>query len=710
MWADMLNDQIGNSPIWKRMLAGQSDEKIVDWLDNTPQGNRVRAEIMPDHRSTELWVNEHRAKLDYYLPNRRLQRILGKERLSPKDLRRGVHNDDMPDIFGPDLEMTKRAPWTRVADAMWKGLGTVPIDALSRQPFAKAVFDAKVRALVAQYDRKYLDEQAVGRIYTEARRHALNEVRKTLYDLSDQTNMTEMLRFIAPFWNAQQEALVKWARIISDRPETVARWFVGQRATYRNFVVVDEENNEVEDGTRSGGLFNLGLYQPSDKVVFNIPEWVKDTPLGKALGSVGSVRIPIGSANTVLQGDMPLFPSTGPLMTMPIDKFLKIVSDTDGTNYSDDLWYRWLFPIGRPSQGTEGVLEQLFPGWGRRVLDATGPADDLGRANLAWSVGREMILEAKRENKPLPTQHEINKAANFLWGLRAFSSWASPVQLEFAPQHQFWLDQAHRYREMYGQDYFDQFLADFGQEAAYYAISSSNSLAHVPPTNLGMEEWAENKDLIQKYPDFGGLIISPQAYTDDYSQDAYRAQFDIQLGPLDSRKLREIQDPQARMDEGERLLGWQEFRKVQAAVDATLMQYGLTSIQQSGAEEIAQKRSMAIADLRSRYPAWAADFDTFANDIDTKVHQMEDFAFEKQFDDRPDIAGLRQYLVLRSMATEQLDAAYMAGGSRSLQSDENAALASWFYDQTGQLIQSNPAFAELYARYLTGDTLMRGSG
>ena len=110
------------------------------------------------------------------------------------------------------------------------------------------------------------------------------------------------------------------------------------------------------------------------------------------------------------------------------------------------------------------------------------------------------------------------------------------------------------------------------------------------------------------------------------------------------------------------------------------------------------------------YPAWAADFDVFANDIDTKVKQLEEFAFNKQFDSRPDIAGLRQYLVIRAQAAQQLDAAYLAGGSRNLQAEENAALAAWFYDQTGQIVQSNPAFAELYARYLTGDTLMRGSG
>ena len=66
--------------------------------------------------------------------------------------------------------------------------------------------------------RKYLDEQAVGRIYAEARRHTLNEVRKTLYDLGDGTNLTDMLRFIAPallLASSLLAANVSWRRIDS---------------------------------------------------------------------------------------------------------------------------------------------------------------------------------------------------------------------------------------------------------------------------------------------------------------------------------------------------------------------------------------------------------------------------------------------------------------------------------------------------------------
>jgi hypothetical protein len=62
------------------MLNGWSDERIVNWLENSPEGAVVRREIMHDDATPELWVNEHRAKLDYYLPNKKLQRLLGKGR------------------------------------------------------------------------------------------------------------------------------------------------------------------------------------------------------------------------------------------------------------------------------------------------------------------------------------------------------------------------------------------------------------------------------------------------------------------------------------------------------------------------------------------------------------------------------------------------------------------------------------------------------
>lgn len=707
-WSDLVNDQIGNSPIWSRMLTGKSDAEITEWLVKSPEGSAVRREIIPEGQSVELYVNQHRSMLNYYVPSAKVQRLLAKGRITPADLRRNVHNDDLPDIFGPDVELLSGNRLNRLADGIWKTLGTIPIDKLSRQPFAKAVYDAKMNALISSAEGKFLTDDAIQRFQKIAHQHTLNEVRRTLFDLTDATNMTDAIRFIAPFWNAQQEAMTKWARIISDRPETVVRFFNGQRAVYKNFIVVDEDNNEVDSSAREGGLYGLGVYHPEDKVIINVPEWMRKTPLGKGLEHIGTLGIPLGSANTVLQGEMPVLPSPGPWLTIPADKFLRTVSETQGVTHDEDFLYRWLFPIGRPSGGTTGVLEQLSPGWGRRALGATGGEDSVAWVNLYTQIGREMHLEAQQKGLPEPTPEEIDKAANFLWGVRMFTSFVSPVQTEFRPKHQFWVDEAHRYRNEIGPDWFDQYVADYGKEAAIYAVSSSNATAGVPPTKQGMEEWDVNSSLIQKYPEWGEAIISPDAYSDDYSQDAYRAQFDITLGPGDSRTLRALRDPSARFAEAEKRLGWLEFRKIDATVEAELAARGLTSIQQSEAADLAYWQSQQRALLSEQYPEWRKDYDVRENSIDQQVRELSSFAFDSQFDKRPDFQGVRQYLIIRDQATEVLQGRYAQGGSRSLQSEENADLSQWFYANVGALIQENPAFAEFYSRHLDADQLLTG--
>jgi hypothetical protein len=66
------------------------------------------------------------------------------------------------------------------------------------------------------------------------------------------------------------------------------------------------------------------------------------------------------------------------------------------------------------------------------------------------------------------------------------------------------------------------------------------------------------------------------------------------------------------------------------------------------------------------------------------VGELEDWAFKPEFDSRPDIQGVRQYLMIRDQVAHELDKyAATTGGSRSLQAQENASLRNWFYQQVG---------------------------
>lgn len=776
-WADLANNQIRQDPIYEKMLSGWNDTKITDWLTSSPEGARVRQELMHEGRTPDLWVAEQRYRLNKYLPSPILQRRLSKGRLAPSELRKLVDNDHLPDVFGPELEMLKKNTAVgrflqRTMDKLWESLGTRPIDALSRQPFAKAHYDLKMKQLINSTDAKWLDSDMITHYQRISQKFAEQRVKQHLWDLVDNTNFSDAVRFVAPFWNAQQEALTKWARIISDRPETVGRFMAANRAAYKNFAVVNDQDipvgyrqdNTNEVGIQSKALGKLG-YHPNDRVILPVPGFLKSIPgMGKMLEAVGSTGIPIGSANTVLQGENPLLPGFGPLITVPADKLMRVMdADAGGVTHDHQMWYRWLFPIGRPQDGPvggsalnpfsggnyENLLEQVMPGYAKRVqtLGSDGP----GWSNTLMQVGRQKTLDAMAKGlKPgdagWPTDAEIRKSAIWYQGLRIFSGLASPVQAEYRPQAQMLIDEYRKYQEQYGQDALDHFITDAdsivsqlpgldqmvgkhtyspilddAQEAvAMYAGSSSVSTAGIPPTDKGMQRFGQMRDLMSAYPDAGGAIIGQDAYSGDFSSDAYYLQGQVTLGDADNTKLRSFPSYRARMDAAQSQAGWAEYRQVNASINAELAARGLSSLQQTGASDLSALKREFTASLRQRNTAWAADYDQQNSNIYDWVNQAqngtnghEGWAWDKRLDKRADIQGFRQYLVIRDQVASALDQ-YRAitGGSASLQGQDqfNTGVRQWFYDKVGQLVQANPAFAEFYGRYLDSDTLTQGSG
>lgn len=709
-WATVLNEQIRNSPIWRKMLEGKSDDEILDWMETTAEGARLRRQIPHKGYFPEKWVAEHRQALDFYLPARHLQRRLRDRQIMPSELR---HLDpaDMPDVYGADIELIQGdVGWGKVYGQMlektYRALGSVPTDTLSRQPFFKGMYDLHMRNLLRQYEAADIDQKTLRTFEKLSREFALRQVKRTMYDLGDEDNITQMIRFMAPFWGAQQEAITKWARIIADKPETMARFFVGIDAVYDNFKVIDEDDNLVT------GPQSFYGYNPNHRVVLQIPKSLqKIPPFDKMLESFGSVAVAFGAANTAFQGDNPLIPSLGPVVVMPANEFMRAYWKTHGTEYDSNFFYRWLFPVGRPQSNTFAgrVLENMMPGWQKRIAAVSAGHDSRTLMNTYVTISREMKRAARRKGLPEPTPEEIQEATNWHFALRTLASFGAPAAMQFRPKHQFYLDQYHAMQRKYGVDAFERFVEKFGEDAARYAASGSKGL--IAPTARAMRDWREAEKLIAKYPDWSQAIISPDAWADEFSSDSYGAQFQIHLAPDDDTPLREFQNPRERDEQIEQRLGWMEYRRFMSALDAELYARGLTSVESNGAEDLKALKAAKVADMREKYPGWSADIDTFENTIYTRIDQLRDLAYRPRYDKRPDMLGARQYLMLRDDVAAELDRyAATTGGARSLQAKENTALRQWFYEQVGQLVQDNPAFGEFYSRYLSQDTLERGSG
>lgn len=710
-WADLVNDQIRNSPIWSKMLKGESDEQIINWLDNTAEGARLRKTLPHKGYDPLRWVEEHRQALDFYVPRRDLQALLQERRINPSDLRR-VDRDSMPEIYGPDLEMIEGSTalgrtWGKFVERTYTALGTTPTDLLSRQPFFDGMYRLKMKNLIAATDPEDLTDELMQAYAKQAREFALRQVKRTMYDLGDDSNFTQAIRFLAPFWGAQEEAVRKWMSIAIERPETVSRFYLGMDQAYDRLTVVDEDGKPTKDPHTLFG------YNPNDRVVLQIPKQLrKIAPFDKMLGQFGSIGVAFGSANTALQGDQPLLPSLGPLVTMPADKLINMLWEDHGTEFDDNFFYRWLFPVGRPAGGVEGYLDYILPGWGRRMSQLRQGQDNRTYANTYFTVLRELERDHRKRGLPPPTPEEISSATKWHFALRVVAGFAAPVAMEFRPKHQFYLDQYHAMQQKFGPARaFEKFVEKFGADAARYAASSSESVAGVPPTSVGMGEWKASQKLIAKYKDWGSAIISPDAWADDFSSDAYGAQFGIKLGPGSSETLRNLRDPEERIADTDTRLGWLDYRQFSSALNAELYARGLSSIQQVGAEDLQVLKQQFLTELAAKYPAWNEDYRTFSDTIYQRVADLAEFAGDKRFDNRPDFQGVRQYLMIREQVAQSLDQYYLqTGGSRSLQAEENTELRNWFYTQVGQLIQDNPMFGEFYTRYLDTDRLERGSG
>lgn len=719
-WADLLNDQVRNSPIWYRMLQGQTDDQIIDWLQNSAAGAKIRKELPHKGYDPVRWVEEHRQALDHYLPREDLQALLRDRKINPSELRR-IERERMPEVFGPDLEMIEgktgfgRAMHS-VVEQTYHALGTVPTDTLVRQPFFRAVYDLKLKNLVAATDADKVTDELLQAYAKRAREFALKEVKRTMYQLADDTNMTQYLRFMAPFWGAQYEAMVKWGGILMDRPEMMARYFMGNAAAYNQFAVVDEEGQPVSgpDGDWRGFGNN-----PNHRITFQVPKALQEMePFKTMLAEQVGIGVAFGSLNVILQGDKPFLPGLGPLLSVPADQMLNRLWEDQGTQFDNNFFYRWLFPVGRPPRGgIDGYLEYIMPGWARRMSQLSNGEDNRTYANTLFSVAREMERDHKERGLPPPTKKEIQEATNWHFGLRVLASFAMPVAMEFRPRNQFYLDEYHRMQKQFGpMRAFEKFVEKHGADAARYATSSSSAIG-VPPTRVGMKEWTQNDELIQwvaetmEKPDLVSLIMSPDAWEDEFSSDAYSSQFALELGPGSTTPLREHEGLDERFNETDARLGWLEYRKFMSAVNAVLASRGLTSITQTQAADLKALKDAKVSELRQQYPAWGRAMETFSDSIYSTVDVLREVAADPRFDNRPDFQGLRQYLLIRDQVAVELDNyALRTGGSRSLQAEENTALRNWFYAQVGQLVLDNPAFGELYTRYLDSDTLERGSG
>jgi hypothetical protein len=92
--------------------------------------------------------------------------------------------------------------------------------------------------------------------------------------------------------------------------------------------------------------------------------------------------------------------------------------------------------------------------------------------------------------------------------LRAVTANASPVSMAPTPKAQFYIDQAHIYRQKYGQDWQEKFYKDFPQ---WYdmSLSLSNNETGIVATLNAVDAAKKYRSVIAEKPEYGWAVVGP---------------------------------------------------------------------------------------------------------------------------------------------------------------------------------------------------------
>ena len=185
------------------------------------------------------------------------------------------------------------------------------------------------------------------------------------------------------------------------------------------------------------------------------------------------------------------------------------------------------------------------------------------------------------------------------WNMRTAANLIMPFAPRFDSPYRFYLEKSREYKRVYGLEADAKFLNDYPDFFSFSASLSSN------PT--GVQSSVQAVDSIKKYgglvgelakiePKLVGLIAnSPSGY--DFSQASYDYLYGKRISPDSPQKFLSSQSPAEAQRKNEAEKGWIVYNQFSDAIDNELQKRGLSSVQQTGAEDLKYIKEQAILKL-----------------------------------------------------------------------------------------------------------------
>jgi hypothetical protein len=735
-WHRAINHMIVQDEFARMAVDGKSIDEMAKWLTSTPAGRAYRKRLgitydTPERIAASVWheVDEYMPALSgvreaalkgeadiEYLTN------LAKTGQYPQY----VHNAQLGEALAGSNHVSRTMD--RVTDWWYKWAASVPADRMSRHPLFNQLYEGHARQLAAQELKQgvKITQKDADRLAETARRLALKDTRKLVFDIAHRTDAGAMLRFMSPFYAATTEAWQRWARIIADRPQTVGYASIFFNAPASLGWWQDADGNRIgRDGTamvwdeKANKLVPRLVPKGERYIMARVPKFIANGPIGKIWGmdSSGNWKVSQDSMNMITQGDPWFNPGTGPIVSIPVNEFVK-----DKPKQAELARELGILPFGPQAGG--GVFGDGLPG---RAMSAASPAY-LKNFLTAWDSSDERYQRVKLQimqqaayehanlGKPMPSAQEIADRTKSYWLWSAVTAFTQPFATQKPDKYQFFRDQYNALRRKNPLTADEEYLKRFHESHFIFAQATSDNVGGVPATKKAVELEQKYADLIAKNPELAALIVGPEG-NGPFSPEAYTYQLTTPLIPGGAEMQRRKLSADEAMAENQRRLGWAKYTQQMNRITAALHSAGFKSFQDEGAESfLNEKRAYTALYAEPLYPdgtanpyynaEWSKDFYSFdARKNDRMVLGLTAVArsdLAKQ-PHRTDLLKLQEYLGARQALTRELYARDRAGGSRDLGAKSNSDLAARWAHLVDALVEEDTRFGDLFHRYLSRD-------
>lgn len=738
-WAQTLRTQFGNSEVIRQLIAGKSIDDIARWLKNSEGGRDLRRRLAISSDETTKYVTKANGFLDQYLPISSNLRDKIRE-VTADDLRSTFKDPtDLPIIHGNILEENlfnvSQVKGREIINSLFKLLGTMPEDAFARNPLYVHLYrqEAKRRIdnLAGLKDgRLSIADQE--QVMSQAHKIALREMKGILFNIERKTNLAAAMKYINPFFSAQENAYKTWMKLAAADPSIINKGYLIWQSPNRAGLVTDQEGNQVPVGKTTGNdIIWIGLPKGVTKIPFfgeGLEAFVKpDQKPGDKTKYAGGLGIPKGSLDILFQGGMDvlynqgnpnivsdIFP-VGPYVGVPVSELIKRQPSLEES-------FKWALPFGPSKDAISGFT----PTWFNKLQTRLGGQEDPQFARtyqLIWNTEQQ---NAKRDGLPPVSPDKILDMTKAYWNMRTAASLIMPFAPRFDSPYKYYLDKSREYKRVYGLDADAKFLQDYPEFFAFSASLSQNP-ASVQSSVQAVENIKKYgglvSDLSRIDPKLIGLVVNdPSGY--EFSQAAYNYLYGKKIAADSPQKFLSSQSPADAQKKNDAEKGWIQYNKFSDLLDNELQKRGLSSTQQKGAEDLAYIKEQFIRKLAVQTDvegkpifdkatgqyARTAWYDDYLDSDGSKTNRViagmgailnnEDFM--KNNKNNSTWKSVSAYLDIRKLIAKEL----LNREAKSIDAKSNADIRFIYDGLVNKLKQDDKlGFAYLYDRFLSQDLI-----